>query len=74
MTVNFSSLTLLFHLPKLFGSECQLSAPQIKGYGLLASEKINEEGKKKKVHNLILLRNIFKPLLEMKLDFILFFI
>lgn len=47
MTVNFSSLTLLFHLPELFGSECQLSAPQIKGYGLLASEKINEEGKKK---------------------------
>ena len=48
MTVNFSSLTLLFHLPKLFGSECQLSAPQIKCYVLLASEKINEEGKKKK--------------------------
>ena len=47
MTVNFSSLTLLFHLPKLFGSECQLSAPQIKCYVLLASEKINEEGKKK---------------------------
>ena len=47
MTVNFSSLTLLFHLPKLFESERQLSAPQIKCYALLASEKINEEGKKK---------------------------
>lgn len=73
MTVNFSSLTLPFHLPKLFGSECQLSAPQIKGYGLLASEG-KKMKKEKKVHSLILLRNIFKPLLEMKLDFILFFI
>lgn len=47
MTVNFSSLTLPFHLPKLFGSECQLSAPQIKGYGLLASEgkKMKKEKK-----------------------------
>ena len=60
MTVNFSSLTLLFHLPKLFGSERQLSAPQIKCYALLASEKINEEGKKNKSPQLDHLKEYFQ--------------
>lgn len=48
MTVNFSSPTFPFHLPKLFGKECQLSAQPIQGYKLPASEiEIKKEKEKK---------------------------
>lgn len=47
--------------------------PRLKVMGSL-HQKEKKWRRKKKVHSLILLRNIFKPLLEMKLYFILFFI
>ena len=71
MTVNFSSPTFPFHLPKLFGKECQLSAQPIQGYKLPASEiEIKKEKEKK---NTTVTQNTLKPLLEMKLGFILSF-
>lgn len=47
MTVNFSSPTFPFHLPKLFGKECQLSAQPIQGYKLPASEIEKKKEKEK---------------------------